>query len=148
MSYIESNLMKNEHIIYRATLHWSIFIKSSLFFLFGLILKQGGSTIGGIFIFAAILLALIQLINYKTSEFALTNKRVIVKVGFIRRNSLETLLNKVEGIQVNQGISGRLLNYGSITISGTGGSKDPFKNIANPLEFRKIVQEQIAATSE
>jgi len=53
------------------------------------------------------------------------------------------LLNKVEGIQVNQGILGRILGFGSITVSGTGGTKDPFHKIDAPLEFRKKVQEQI-----
>ena len=52
----------------------------------------------------------------------------MVKTGFIRRNSLELLLNKVEGIQVNQGILGRNLGCGSITVTGTGGSKDPFRH--------------------
>jgi uncharacterized membrane protein YdbT with pleckstrin-like domain len=55
------------------------------------------------------------------------------------------LLNKVESIQVNQDILGRILGYGSITVSGTGGTKDPFHKIDAPLEFRKKVQEQIAS---
>ena len=59
--------------------------------------------------------------------------------------SLEMLLNKIEGIQVNQSIFGRLLGFGSITVTGTGGTKDPFHNIAAPFEFRKKAQEQIAS---
>ena len=85
-------------------------------------------------------------IKYSTSEFGLSNKRVLMKVGFIRRNSIEVLLSKVEGIQVNQGILGRVLDYGSIIVSGTGGMNDPFHNITNPMEFRRKVQEQIEAT--
>jgi uncharacterized membrane protein YdbT with pleckstrin-like domain len=71
-----------------------------------------------------------------------------VRVGFIHRNSLEVLLNKVEGIQVNQGILGRILGFGSITVSGTGGTKDPFHKIDAPLEFRKKAQEQIASVQD
>lgn len=85
-------------------------------------------------------------INRSTSEFAVTNRRVIVKVGWIRRRSLETLLMKVEGIQVEQSILGRILNYGTITITGTGGSREVFDRIAAPLEFRRKVQEQTVAT--
>jgi uncharacterized membrane protein YdbT with pleckstrin-like domain len=68
-----------------------------------------------------------------------------VKIGLFRRTSLEVLLNKIEGIQVNQSILGRLVGFGSITVTGTGGTKDPFHNIAGPFEFRKQAQEQIAS---
>lgn len=57
----------------------------------------------------AILVGIASFINFTTPEFGITNKRVIVKVGFIRRNSIEVLLNKVEGVQVNQGILGGIL---------------------------------------
>ena len=110
----------------------------------------GGDTavVGGIFLLIAIIHSISSFIDYKTSEFGITNKRVLVKVGFIRRNSLEVLLTKVEGIQVKQGILGRILDYGSIVVSGTGGSKDPFSKIPAPLEFRKRAQEQVAAVQE
>ena len=84
-------------------------------------------------------------IDRATSEFAVTNKRVIIKVGWIRRRSLETLLTKVEGIEVNQGIWGRVFDYGTIVITGTGGSKETFARIGAPLLFRRKVQEQILA---
>ena len=106
------------------------------------------AAVGGLFVLIAIITGIASFINYTTSEFGITNKRVIVKVGFIRRNSLEVLLNKVEGIQVNQGILGRILGFGSITVSGTGGTKDPFHKIAAPLEFRKKAQEQIASVQD
>ena len=92
--------------------------------------------------------AYLRYITYSTSEFGVTNKRVLVKVGFIKRHSLETLLTKVEGISVDQGILGRILGYGSIVITGTGGTKEPFHKINAPFEFRKQVQEQIATVQE
>ncbi len=84
-------------------------------------------------------------IAFRFSEFGVTNRRVLVKVGMIRRRSVELLLTKVEGIGVDQGVMGRLLDYGTIIITGTGGTKEPFGKIAKPFEFRKRVQEQIAA---
>jgi uncharacterized membrane protein YdbT with pleckstrin-like domain len=146
MSYIEKNLMNGENIFYTSKLHWAVFLWPVLWFIFALMLFSGGSDsapIGVLFILIAIATSISSFISYKTSEFGITNKRVIVKVGFIRRNSLEVLLNKVEGIQVNQGVLGRILGFGSITVSGTGGTKDPFHKIDAPLEFRKKVQEQI-----
>lgn len=147
MSYIEKNLMNGENITYRGKLHWMIFIWPVCFFVFAIILAGNSantSGVSGLFILIATITGITSFINYTTSEFGITNKRVVVKVGFIRRNSLEVLLNKVEGIQVNQGILGRIFDFGSITISGTGGTKDPFHKIAAPLKFRKKAQEQIA----
>ena len=82
-------------------------------------------------------------VNYASSEFGVSNKRVLMKTGFLSRHSLETLLAKVESIGVHQGLLGRILGFGTIIIGGTGGSKEAFFGIRAPLEFRRRVQEQI-----
>ena len=151
MSYIEKNLMVGENILYRGKLHWVVFLWPVIWFMVAIMSFGGGedaAVAGVLFILIGIITAISSFINYKTSEFGITNKRVVVKVGFIRRNSLEVLLNKVEGIQVSQGILGRILDFGSITISGTGGTKDPFHKISAPLEFRRKAQEQIASVQD
>jgi uncharacterized membrane protein YdbT with pleckstrin-like domain len=79
-------------------------------------------------------------LRYRCSEFAVTDKRVLIKTGIIQRHTLETLLSKVENISVEQSLMGRLLNYGTIQVTGTGSTKETFANIAAPLEFRKQVQ--------
>lgn len=61
-------------------------------------------------------------------------------LGFIQRHTVETMLGKVESIGVEQSLVGRVLDYGTILVVGTGGTQDSFKNIANPLEFRRQVQ--------
>jgi len=161
MSYIDDNLMPEENVIYRANLHWIIFVLPIivfiLFFLPGAANLavaitnpelQGMALFGGIMMLIGILPLVFTYITRVTSEFGLTNKRILVKVGFIRRKSIEVLLTKVEGIQVEQGIIGRMLGFGSIVITGTGGAKSPFRKISAPLEFRKSVQEQIARVQE
>jgi uncharacterized membrane protein YdbT with pleckstrin-like domain len=85
-----------------------------------------------------------RFIRYATSEFAVTNKRVIVKIGLIYRQTLELVLTKVETIRVEQSIMGRIFDFGTIVVSGTGGTKEPFKDIASPLKFREQVQSQLA----
>jgi len=143
--------MNGESILYHTKLHWVIFLWSIIWFIVAIILFIGGgdaATAGGLFILIAMGTGIISFINFKTSEFGVTNKRVIVKIGFIRRNSLEVLLSKIEGIQVNQGILGRIFGFGSIMVSGTGGTKDPFHKIDAPLEFRRKVQEQIAVVQD
>ena len=117
--YVDSNLIKEERVVYEAKLHWIVFISfRALFTLF-----------------------IAPLIDYLTSEFAVTNKRIIIKVGFISRRTLELNLSKVESVTVNQSILGRILGYGTIIVIGTGGTKEPFGDIAAPLEFRKQFQQ-------
>lgn len=149
MGYIEQNLMSGENVVYRAKLHWIVFMWPAIFLLIALIgFGSGSPPAGGLFILLAVLTGLSSFIRYSTSEFGLTNKRVLIKVGLIRRHSLETLLTKVEGISVDQGILGRILGYGTIVVTGTGGMREPFHKISGPLEFRKQVQEQIGAVQE
>ncbi len=159
MRYVNSTLMSDEKLIFYTRPHRIIFMPaiiwlviSTLPIIFGRMLHL--DVIGFFGIKFNILLSLMALvitvvhifscyIRYITSEYAVTDKRILMKVGFIRRISLEIFLDKIESIHVQQNILGRILNYGAIIISGTGGSKDPFSYIPNPLEFRKQVQEQI-----
>jgi uncharacterized membrane protein YdbT with pleckstrin-like domain len=101
--------------------------------------------IGCVFAFVTIVAFFPPYIQYITSEFGVTNRRVIIKRGLIRRKSLEVLLNMIEGIQVDQSVLGRILGFGSIVVIGAGGTKDLFHNISAPLEFRKKAQEQIVS---
>ena len=155
MGYIDDNLMSGEQVVHRSKLHWVIFVGPIIFsviaFMFFLMiffvmeLVNVLATAGGFFLLIAIIWGISAFISFKTSEFGITSKKVLIKVGFIKRESLETLLTKVEGIQVNQGIFGRIFNYGTIIVKGTGGTGNPFDNIEAPLEFRKKVQEQITS---
>jgi uncharacterized membrane protein YdbT with pleckstrin-like domain len=118
-NYVNSQLIKDEKVVYEAKLHWILFVSlKALFTLF-----------------------IVPIIQYTSSEFAITNKRVIIKVGLISRRTLEMNLPKIETVNVNQGIFGRMLGYGTITVVGTGGTRESFPNITSPLEFRKKFQE-------
>jgi uncharacterized membrane protein YdbT with pleckstrin-like domain len=147
MGYVESNLLPNEQITYRAKLHWIIYVLPVIVFLIAIaVALAGGGWIAGMAIaIVGFVLLLPPWIKASSSEFAITNKRVLIKVGLIRRHSLELLLQKVEGIGVDQGVLGRILGYGTITVSGVGGTKETFQMISNPLEFRRQVQASLAA---
>jgi uncharacterized membrane protein YdbT with pleckstrin-like domain len=140
MGYIDANLLPEETVVHRATLHWFIFGKAILVFLVGLAFVYVQPAVGGIVCGIGLIMALPAWISHRTSEFGVTTKRVIVKVGLVQRQTLELLLGQVEAISVDQTIMGRVFNYGSITLSGTGGVKGVFHNIAAPLEFRRKIQ--------
>lgn len=76
-----------------------------------------------------------------TTELAITNKKIIAKFGFIKRDTIELLLSKAESVQVNQSILGRMFNYGSVVVSGAGNPQAPVPGIASPIEFRKRFME-------
>lgn len=144
MAYIESNLLPDETIVYKAKLHWVVFWKSITLIVLGLIFLLIQPIITAVVIAIGIFALVPPLIDYATSEFGVTNKRVIIKVGFLRRRTLELLLRHVEAISVDQTVSGRMLNFGSVTLTGTGGVREAFDNISNPLEFRRQIQGEAA----
>lgn len=126
MSYVDDNLLKNEKVVHRSHLHWGIY-----------------------FHWKAFLTLFIQpFIARRTSEFAVTNRRVIIKVGLFERRTLELNLSKIESIGIEQGFWGRLFGFGSIEVIGTGGTKEIFHRIAAPLEFRPAVQQASDIASE
>jgi hypothetical protein len=161
MSYVEQHLIEGEKVIYATGLHWSVLIRScALGLLFGasgvalLVLyarnhsdASGASTAtmaGGIILLVVAGASILEgIIRRNATEMAVTNKRVVVKVGFATRRTIELLLQKVESIGVEEPMMGRLLGYGTVVIHGTGGTPEPFDRVAHPLEFRKQVQQQI-----
>ena len=153
MSYVEDHLLPGEELRYRAHLHKFIYVGPVLL---SLALLAGGIwallnelTLAGLVVVAIAAFPLAYAyVSFTSSEFAVTNKRLIIKVGWIQRRTLETMLSKVEAIGVDQTIFGRMLGFGTITVTGTGGTKEPFANIANPLDFRRQVQAQVSAADD
>ena len=74
-----------------------------------------------------------------TTETDVTNLRVVHKTGFIKRHTFEMSLDKVESVDVNQSILGRMLNYGDVTMRGVGEGAETIETIASPLEFRNHI---------
>lgn len=154
MSVIEKNLMDGERIVYRGRLHRVIFLKAILLLLVamaGFIFLPPGNgwfILAGGVLAAGIVTAVSAAITWYTSEFILTNKRITMRVGLVHSHSVEILLTKVEAMTVDQDIFGRLLDYGTISIRGTGGTQERFDTIAAPFQFRKMTQEQIASAQE
>jgi uncharacterized membrane protein YdbT with pleckstrin-like domain len=141
MSYVDNSLIPGEQVAFRTRLHLVIFLPPILLLGLSLLLFAYGIALGGeVLLAVGILWGLVKYVDYVSSEFAVTNKRVIIKVGILRRRTVEMLNTKVEAIAVNQGIIGRILGYGNIVVTGTGGTNEPFNGISSPLEFRRAVQ--------
>ena len=147
MSYIDETLLPDEHVVYRTSLNPIIFARPLLVLIAGvaaLIAFPKVPLVGVPVVLLGVLLSASPLVAYWTTEFGVTNKRMIVKVGFIRRRTLELLLRQVEALSVDQSLSGRMLDYGTITLSGTGGVREVFHRVREPLELRRRIQGQVA----
>jgi uncharacterized membrane protein YdbT with pleckstrin-like domain len=129
MSYIDDSLIEGERIVHRAHISW--WSQAWMIFLGILTLV----------IVIGIVLLVIAWIRIRSTEIAITNKRIIAKFGFVRRQTVEINLDKVEALRVDQGVWGRFLNFGTILISGVGSTIDPIPNIADPLVFRRRFME-------
>lgn len=148
MSYVDKSLIPGEQIMYRAKLYRLPFL--------WLILPAVAAFVSAVFHFWIVVLAAIVVAGLiyanvwarrASAEFAVTSKRVIIAVGAVRRRTLELMLDKVEGVGVDQTLAGRIFNFGTVTITGSGGTRESFDNIAAPLEFRRQVQAQLALKS-
>lgn len=149
MGYVDRNLLPEEHVVYRTRLHRLIYVVPIVIMLIGIAAffvlarkadTRTGAIVGFIPFAAGLVLWFVRWVRVNTSEFVVTSKRVVVKLGLMRRKTLELLLRQVEAIEVEQGFMGRIFGYGTITLVGTGGTKEPFHGIARPLEFRRQVQ--------
>jgi uncharacterized membrane protein YdbT with pleckstrin-like domain len=150
MSTLDRQLLPGEQIVHRARPHRIMFLGPLLLGVVGLVLAgllqyaagdywYVGAGVAGLALLACIAPAL----RYFSSEFIVTDKRVLARLGILDRRSLETLLAKIEAIGVEQDLTGRMLGYGTVTITGTGGTQERLERIADPLEFRRQVQGQI-----
>lgn len=151
MGYIDENLNQGEEIIFQTKRHWInrmgwptifvlvgvavLFLKSRVFeepSNFWTYLGWGPIVIG------VAMYGILTLLN-NTVEIGVTNKRVIIKTGLVRRNTHEVILQKVESISVDQTVLGRVIGYGTLKITGSGGTSEPYTNIAKPLDFKSHV---------
>lgn len=129
-NYVEGNLIAGEKVIHSG--------KVSIWSLMPLVL------FGAIFIWMwglGLILWAVAAIRYYTTELAITNKRVIAKFGFVSRRTVEINLAKVESIQIDQGILGRIFDFGTLVISGAGNPQAPIPGISRPMAFRRAFME-------
>jgi uncharacterized membrane protein YdbT with pleckstrin-like domain len=128
-SYVDGVLLKDERVLHRGQLSLIPYAGWILLGVATAIIIVGVGILAWVFI------------KVRTTEIAITTKRVIVKSGFVRRSTVEINLAKVESIQVDQSLPGRLFNYGTVIISGAGNPVAPITDVGDPLEFRRRFME-------
>ncbi len=149
--YIDDILQPGEKVLYSTNAHWVFYVPAIAAWIVALALyifsrgtvAPGLETMWLVLAAAAALVAAIATakawFHVWTTETNVTNLRVVHKTGFIKRRTFEMSLDKVESVDVNQSILGRLLNYGNVTVRGVGEGLEEIKTIASPLEFRNHI---------
>jgi uncharacterized membrane protein YdbT with pleckstrin-like domain len=149
MGYVESVLAPGERVVHRAAItHWHY----ALSYLIGIaclvgagaelyLQRERGALIAAAAGAIGVVIILVALIRRATTELVLTDRRIIAKRGFVTRDTVEMNLGKVESLHVNQGLLGRLFNFGDVSVVGTGSSLEPLRGISGPLELRRKLGE-------
>lgn len=147
MSYINKTLLPDEKVVYCSHPHWIVFFRYwailiviAVFLLIG---TRPTLLIIGFFSLLVLIACLSGLIVYYSSEFGITDKRVVMKLGFISRIAFENSLDRIEGVEISQSVLGRILDYGSIRIRGVSGTNELFSAVSHPFRFRYKVLEEI-----
>jgi uncharacterized membrane protein YdbT with pleckstrin-like domain len=149
--YIDEILQPGEKVLYSTNAHWMFFLPAIAAWIVALVLLLFSHLVAAdmlmlVFLSLAAVVALAALywtfsawFHRWTTETDVTNLRVVHKTGFIKRRTFEMSLDKVESVDVNQSILGRILNYGDVTVRGVGEGGEIIKTIASPLEFRNSI---------
>ena len=148
MSYVDAVLQQDERVLHRGRLHWIGYLRGGAALLVAVALlampvsAQWRSAVNWLAALAA--LASLPLLAHAwydqwITEMAVTDRRIIYKRGLIRRMTAEMNLEKVESVNVSQSILGRILDYGTIDVRGTGGGIEGVRGIAQPLTFRSAI---------
>jgi uncharacterized membrane protein YdbT with pleckstrin-like domain len=148
MRYIERVLQPGESVIHASKIHWIIYIPGVVVVLAALAFFVTAMGHPSQVLWLALFVACVGLGFFMlflawfkrwTTEIDVTDRRIVYKRGFIWRHTVEMNMDKVESVDVDQSVLGRLLDYGDIVIRGTGTGLEPLRNIEAPLEFRNFV---------
>jgi uncharacterized membrane protein YdbT with pleckstrin-like domain len=150
MSYVQRVLQPGETVRHVSRLHWIVSLPGFLLVLLGVLLfafrDKGGAdlvpvttALAAVLVGVGLLALLVSWFRRSTTEVAVTDRRIIYKRGFIRRHTIEIHMDKVESVDVDQSVAGRIFGYGTIVVHGTGSSIEPLRQIESPIALRNQV---------
>ena len=147
MSIFDNDLLPDEKIIYRTKKSLILFFNPFMWMIGAVVLLLTNNHMlripALVFFVIALISGLNQWLNYSRSEFAVTNKRILMREGFFIKHMNDTRLATIANISVDQGVLGQICNYGTVFIHAFGGDKDPFVEVNAPGEFKKQLQLQL-----
>jgi uncharacterized membrane protein YdbT with pleckstrin-like domain len=149
--YIDDILQPGEKVLYSTNAHWMFYLPAIAAWIVAIVFLVLSRMVGtevlmlvclafaAVVGLAALYWSATAWFHRWTTETDVTNMRIVHKTGFIKRRTFEMSLDKVESVDVNQSIIGRIMNYGDVTIMGVGEGKETISTIASPLAFRNAI---------
>lgn len=146
--YVDKVLQQGEQVRYRASLNWILYVPGLSVWIVALVLyampaQRGFATFLNLCALLAFVVGLYLVgrawFDWWTTEIAVTDRRVIYKTGFIRRKTTEMHMDKIESVDVDQSVLGRIFDYGDVIVRGTGSGLAPIRNLDAPLELRNHI---------
>jgi uncharacterized membrane protein YdbT with pleckstrin-like domain len=150
MSYVQRVLQPGEKVRHTAAAHWIVYWPGALCIVAALAAVAWTGFLPGewarwvrwlaaLLTVVGVVLLVREWFGWWTTEVAVTNLRVIYKTGLIKRTTNEMNMDKVESVKVDQSILGRILDYGTVTITGTGAGLEALPSVAQPIELRNSI---------
>lgn len=144
-NYIGKNLLPDEKILYRTKKHWIIFLTPFVLTIMTLFFFLNANPFLVMASYALAIVTLLHWLNqfllYYASEFAITDRRVMMREGFFYRHTNETRLSAISNVGATQSLLAQALSYGTVFINTFGGETDAFTELAEPVTFQKKLQE-------
>lgn len=144
MNYVNQHLETEEKIIYQTKLNSTEYSIGFAMLILGYLAIIGSLVLGGIIVLSGLIILVLSYLRIKASEFVVTDKRIIIKVGLFKKQYLETMLSDIDGIQIKQKIMNKITNSGAIIIRETKLTNNPISNVDKAFEFRNAVYSQIS----
>jgi hypothetical protein len=145
MSYIDDNIKDNEHVVYRTKLHWAMLLGPALLLIIGGLSIPSKGLSGLILFSLGLLWGILSSISYQTSEIGITDKRLLIRIGFPVRRTYDIALTNIELVDTYQPSLGKLLNFGKVILGLDGKKRGAFRMVDSPLEFRAQLEKQVFA---
>ena len=148
MSYVERVLQPGEQVRHISSIHWIVYWPSVVAALLAAAAYWLGEMrlLPRVWLYTAYALALVAFVlvvkewyQWWITEIAVTNRRVIYKKGLIRLKTNEMNMDKVESVQVAQSVLGRMFDFGTVKILGTGEGLETLHTIATPIKLRNSI---------
>jgi uncharacterized membrane protein YdbT with pleckstrin-like domain len=151
MAYYTGVLQPEEKVLVVGRLHWSIYGRgwTTLLIAVGLLAfaarlpdpdwQRYALVAAAAVAVLALLLLCTAWIRRRATEIVVTDRRVIFKRGLLSRHTVEMNVSKIETVDVEQGLSGRIWNYGTLLIRGTGAGFEPLVGVGEPIAIRNAI---------
>lgn len=150
MSFLRRHLLPNEQLLAESQLHWITFLAPAFYscclLIFLVTRPKVFPPMIDLLAFAFVVVAWVgAMIRYLTTEFAVSQNRLLMKKGFIHTRTFDLLVTRIESVQLEQSLLGKILGYGDVIVNGTGGDHAVFETVSAAVDFyQKVLAQNVA----